>query len=100
MKAERTNPRLVVALLALIVLAVVVTAIFHRPDAHFLAKHGDIGTIDFIQYWSSRQLLVRGENPYDPALLYAIETSLVVDGASPEEIEASFAGVPKWAAAR
>jgi hypothetical protein len=50
-----------------------VTAAFHRADAHFLAKHGDIGTIDFIQYWSSRQLLLRGENPYDPALLHAVE---------------------------
>jgi len=61
------------ALLALIGLAVAVMVVFHRPDAHFLSKHGDIGTIDFIQYWSSRQLLVRGENPYDPALLYEIE---------------------------
>ena len=33
------------------------------------------------------------------ALLYAIETSLVVEGASPEEIEVSFAGAPKWASA-
>jgi hypothetical protein len=61
------------ALLALIAIAVAVTAIFQRPDAHFLSKHGDIGTIDFIQYWSSRQLLLRGENPYDPALLYEVE---------------------------
>jgi hypothetical protein len=50
-----------------------VIVLFHRPDARFLSKHGDIGTIDFIQYWSSRQLLVRGENPYDPDLLYAVE---------------------------
>ena len=34
------------------------------------------------------------------ALLYAIETSLVVDGASPEEIEVSYLGAPKWASAR
>ena len=34
------------------------------------------------------------------ALLYAIETSLVVDGASPEEIAVSYAGAPKWASAR
>jgi propanediol dehydratase large subunit len=33
------------------------------------------------------------------ALLYAIETSLVVDGAVPEEIEVSTAGAPKWASA-
>ncbi len=33
------------------------------------------------------------------ALLYAIETSLVVDGASPEEIEVSYSGAPKWASA-
>ena len=31
------------------------------------------------------------------ALLYAIETSLVVDGASPDEIEVSYSGAPKWA---
>ena len=31
------------------------------------------------------------------ALIYAIETSLVVEGASPEEIEVSYAGAPKWA---
>jgi hypothetical protein len=61
------------ALLALIGLAVAVTVVFHRPDAHFLSKHGDIGTIDFIQYWSSRPAPVRGENPYDPALLYEVE---------------------------
>ena len=34
------------------------------------------------------------------ALLYAIETSFVVDGASPEEIEVSYTGAPKWASAR
>ncbi len=33
------------------------------------------------------------------ALLYAIETSLVVDGASPEEIEVSYSKVPLWASA-
>jgi propanediol dehydratase large subunit len=33
------------------------------------------------------------------ALIYAIETSLVVDGASPEEIEVSFAKEPAWASA-
>jgi hypothetical protein len=63
--------------------AVAVTAIFHRPDAQFLSKHGDIGTIDFIQYWSSRQLLVRGENPYDPALLYEVERAQGLPDAVP-----------------
>ncbi len=33
------------------------------------------------------------------ALLYAIETSLVTDGASPEEIEVSYARTPEWASA-
>jgi propanediol dehydratase large subunit len=33
------------------------------------------------------------------ALLYAIETSLVVEGASPEEIQIASTGVPKWATA-
>jgi propanediol dehydratase large subunit len=34
------------------------------------------------------------------ALLYAIETSLVVDGASPQELQLSTTGAPKWASAR
>ncbi len=33
------------------------------------------------------------------ALLYAIETSLVADGASPDEIEVSYSGAPRWASA-
>jgi propanediol dehydratase large subunit len=33
------------------------------------------------------------------ALLYAIETSLVVDGAAPDEIAVSFAEAPSWASA-
>ena len=31
------------------------------------------------------------------ALLYAIETSLIAEGAAPEEIEVSYTGAPKWA---
>ncbi len=34
------------------------------------------------------------------ALLYAIETSLIAEGAAPEEIEVSYTGAPKWASAR
>jgi propanediol dehydratase large subunit len=34
------------------------------------------------------------------ALIYAIETSLINEGAAPEEIEVSYAGAPKWAAAQ
>ena len=44
-----------------------------REDAGFLQKHGDIGTIDFIQYWSAHELLVSGQNPFNPAVLYGVE---------------------------
>jgi hypothetical protein len=80
---ERTDPRLVGGLVALIVLALIVIAVFHRADASFVSKHGDIGTIDFIQYWSAHQLLMSGQNPYDPALLYAVEVAQGLPDATP-----------------
>jgi hypothetical protein len=40
-----------------------------RPDK----KWGTFGTYDYIEYWASGQLLIRGENPYDLEELFEVE---------------------------
>ena len=40
------------------------------------ARYGDLGTVDFVQYWTAGQLLARGENPYDAALLLTRQQEL------------------------
>jgi hypothetical protein len=70
---ERTDPRRAGLLFFLIVLCILTMALFRRGDAGFMQKHGDIGTIDFIQYWSAHKLLLSGQNPYNPSLLYRVE---------------------------
>lgn len=42
---------------------------------------GSFGTIDFIQYWTAWRLMLQGKNPYDPNLLYEIQ-SAVTSGSS------------------
>ena len=37
---------------------------------------GDIGTRDGIQYWNSLQLLLKGENPYDPQAVVNLDATL------------------------
>ena len=37
---------------------------------------GDIGTRDGIQYWNSLQLLLSGENPYDPQAVLDLEATI------------------------
>ena len=48
-----------------------------------LSRYGGIGTTDFIQYWSAHKLAARGENFYDPQLLYAIEAAQGLQGEIP-----------------
>ena len=42
-----------------------------------------VGFPDFVEYWGAGQLLLRGENPYDPVLLYQVEQAAGWDGPSP-----------------
>lgn len=39
--------------------------------------HGNsIGAIDYIQYWSALRIIIEGQNPYDPQIMQAMQTSL------------------------
>jgi hypothetical protein len=39
----------------------------------FPVHYGDFGTRDFIQYWSAHNLVLRGENPYDPEAMLRLQ---------------------------
>jgi hypothetical protein len=39
----------------------------------WVGEFGIVGSHDFIEYWAAAQLLLQGQNPYDPAALLAVE---------------------------
>ncbi len=72
LRAHRVYPlvlRSVLVLLCLILLAQV-TWILQGT------RYGSLGAGDFIQYWSSGQLLLEGRNPYDPVAVLPIQREL------------------------
>lgn len=42
----------------------------------FPSQYGDVGTIDFVQYWRSWHLLSLNKNPYDLALAKSVDASM------------------------
>ncbi len=40
------------------------------------SRYGDVGTSDFIQYWSAAAILIDGRDPYDPGLLLDVQRDL------------------------
>jgi len=46
-----------------------------------------IGQGDFIAYWSAAHLIIQGQNPYDPNIMFAIQTSNSINIADPSAMQ-------------
>ncbi len=66
---------------AILVSAVIIVCFATLP--RWNSHYPSLGTIDFIQYWSSFQLYQEGKNFYDPTLLLQIERSVGYNQSKP-----------------
>jgi len=66
-------PRLATLFVAALALAWIA---LYRGGFDAPLRVGDRGTVDFVQYWSAFNLLITKQNPYDGALMHAVQSTV------------------------